>query len=299
MLKKLIHPIYRMVHDSLNASSKLFFKQEFGGKPVKKGHISSEHLENPELDTKLMQSFEENGIKTAEYTINVQAYKDYLKMVNYPPSYYGGGLDPKQNFTEKTLEHYVSTEFFDFNPDFVFMDVAAATSPFHKIVKEHFGADKVYQQDLIYKEGIHGHQIGGSAGKLPLPDNSIDGVTLHCSLEHFEYNSDSELFSELNRVLRKGGKAVILPFYLAYEYTIHLDPAFNLIKRHKAGIDETAQIRYANWYQYFSRHYDAAALKKRVLSQTPDLDLTIHRVTNFKDVHPSCYLRFIGVFTKK
>ena len=93
---------------------------------------------------------------------------------------------------------------------------------------------------------------------------------------------------------------VVLPFYLAYQYTNHVDPAFNFLKFHRVKLDKDPrmQLRYAKWRQYFSRHYDPIALRDRVLSKVEGLELTLYRVTNFREVDGSCYLRFIGVFTK-
>ena len=185
------------------------------------------------------------------------------------------------------------------DPETVFVDIAACTSPFYQIVRKLYGTPHTYQQDLIFPKGLHGDRIGGWAHELHLPDNSVDAITLHCSLEHFEGDSDSLFFKELARVLKPGGRAVILPFYLAHTYTIHVDPAYNLLKSHRPKIDPAAQLRYCNWYQFFSRHYDPVALQRRILNQAPELKISLYRVTNFRDVDPKCYLRWIGVFEKK
>lgn len=300
MIKTLIKPVYRGVHDLLYKSIPLnpFLTKEKNGKKVAYGHISLEHLENKALDDQLEADFIASGVPVKKHRINVAAYHQYVKAAGYPESYYGGGLDTAQNFIEKTLEHYVTTEIIDFQPDTVFMDVAACTSPFYKIVRKLFGCKETYQQDLIYPDGINGDRIGGSAGNLPLADNSIDAATLHCSLEHFENDADSLLFQDMQRVLKPGGKVVVLPFYLAHEFTNHVDPAFNLLRNHPVDIDEGARLRYCNWYQFFSRHYDVPALHERILKKAPGLDLQLHRVENFREVDASCYLRWIGEFTK-
>ena len=103
----------------------------------------------------------------------------------------------------------------------------------------------------------------------------------------------------MNRILKPGGRIIVLPFYLASRYVIHVDPVFNVLRRHRPQLDEKAELRYCNWYHFFSRHYDPQALQSRVLSAMPDVDLTIYRVENYKAVDPSCYLRFIGVFEKQ
>lgn len=301
MLKQWVYPLYRFSHDFLFASRKLnpMFPKTHGGKAVKAGHISDEHLENPGLDTALEQGFRDIGIEVHSYRIDKKAYQDYLQNADYPADYYGGGLDPQQNFTEKTLEHFVSLDFLKLHARTTFIDIAACTSPFSRILKEKYGIAQSYQQDLIYPQGVQGNKIGGWAHELYLADESVDAVSLHCSLEHFEGNSDSLFFQELERVLKPGGRAVILPFYLAHEFSNHIDPAYNLLKNHHPPLDEEARLRYCNWYQFFSRHYDPAALKARILDKAPGLELTLYRVSNFKEVYEDSYLRWIGVFEKK
>ena len=302
MLKLLLKPFYKITHDFLFDSIDYnpFVRFNNNGKKIRRGHISIEHLQNPKLDEELAENLRNSNIPVKEYSINKAAYEAYLKEADYPETYYGGGLDAKQNFTEKTLEHFVSLDFLNLSEGKTFIDIAACTSPFYTIVKENYNLANAYQQDLIFKKGLNGDKIGGYASEIPLPDNSVDAVTLHCSLEHFEGTSDMEFFAEMNRVLKPGGKVVILPFYIAYEYTIHIDPAFNLLKQHQVQIDDNkATIRYCDWYQYFSRHYDVQAIRERILRSAPDLRLEVHKVKNYKDIDSSCYLRFVGVLTKR
>ncbi len=275
--------------------------KERNGKPVKFGHVSTEHLDDPRLDDRLVDALEAVGVAVREYAIDIEGYRQYLRDVRYPHDYFGGGFDPRSNFTEKTLEHYVSTQFMSLAADSLFVDMAACTSPFYEIVEEKYGVRKSYQQDLIYPRGLSGKKIGGFGHELPFGDNSVDAVTLHCSLEHFEGTSDVQFFRQLSRQLKPGGKIVVLPFYIAHEYTIHVDPIYNTIKRHKVTLDDNDlfTLRYADWYQFFSRHYDAVTLKSRILDQCPALELTVYRVTNFRHVDPGCYLRFVGVFEKR
>lgn len=299
-MTKLLRYIYQFTHDLLFNTIDInpFFIRSFYGKKIRKGHISEEHLQNPLLDEELAEGFKQNNIEVTDLIIEEKEYREYLQQANYPETYYGGGPDKKSNFTEKTLEHYVSSKFIEFNAETVYIDIAAGTSPFYKIVEKLYNVKEIYRQDLIFKKGIHGNRIGGLASEIPLPDESVDAVTLHCSLEHFEGDSDIRFFREMERILKEGGKIIILPFYLAHEYTIHVDPIYNFLKFHYPDLDPKANLRYCNWYQYFSRHYDIPALKERILNRSKKLKLKICRVTNFKEIDPSCYLRFVGVFEK-
>ena len=295
MLKRLLKPVYKLTHDLIFATAFInpLFKKTHAGKKVVKGFIGDEHLSNPKLDDELEYLLAESKINVKRHNINIESYHKYIAAAKYPQSYYGGGTDPENNFIEKSLEHYVTTELVTLSHETVFMDVAACTSPFSDIVKNLFGVKTSYQQDLVYEKGIHGNKIGGYAHETGLPSNSIDVITLHCSLEHFEGNSDELFFAEVNRLLKPGGQCIILPFYFAHTYTIHVDPAFNLLRNHHPVIDEAAQLRYCNWYQFHSRHYDVAQLKKRIINQMPSCSVTLHRVMNFRDVDARCYLRWI------
>lgn len=301
MIKELLRPVYHATHDLMFKTISLnpLFRGTFQGQPVARGFISDEHLEDPTLDDKLANDLEQAGIPVMPYHIDRKGYRGYLKKAVYPVSYYGGGKDAKQNFTEKTLEHYVSLDLLELSTGSVFIDVAAATSLFYKIVKKLKGVKASYCQDLVFPKGIRGSYIGGPASEIPLDPGSVDAITLHCSLEHFEGNDDTEFFRTAQKLLKPGGKVVVLPFYLAGEYTIHIDPVFNFLKRHRPRLDPEARLRYCDWYQYFSRHLSVSALQSRIMDQCPRLQLTVYRAGNFRDVDPGCYLRFAGVFQKQ
>lgn len=299
-LKTLLKPVYNLTHDLLFDQMALhpFFPKTINGKKIRLGFVSDEHLNNPSLDEQLLANLGKEGISTGRYTIDVGAYYKYIAETVYPESYYGGGLDPANNFTEKTLEHFVSFSFLNLQAGQLLIDVAAATSPFCEISLRRFNLMKAYQQDLIYTPGVNDNRIGGFAHEIPLKAESVDAVSLHCSLEHFENDSDTRFFQTLERILKPGGRCVVLPFYIANTYTIHLDPAFNLLKSHHPVIDPLAEVRYCKWKQYHSRHYDPPALQRRILKHCPLLKLSVYKIENFREISPNCYLRFVGVFEK-
>ncbi len=299
LLKKGYHLTHDMAFDTLKWNP--LFPNEKNGKAIKYGHISTEHLDHPELDDQLVESLVSSGIPVEDFEIDIPEYHKYLKASNYPDSYFGGGKDETRNFTEKTLEHYVSTKFMQLDSDSLFVDMAACDSPFYQIIKKKFGLQQSFQQDLIYEKGINGNQIGGYGHELPFGENEVDAITLHCSVEHFEGNSDTLFFKAMERQLKPGGRIIILPFYIAYEYTIHVDPIYNLLRNHRVTLDDNERftLRYSSWYQFYSRHYDTQAIQERILGPCPGLELKIYRVRNFRDVSPKCYLRFVGVLEKR
>lgn len=295
----LAKPAYRLAHDGLNFAYRKSWTH-YGGKRIGKGHISDEHLQNPTLDDALEADLIASGIPVSHHTINQEGYWKYRKAAPYPPDYFGGGNDPKRNFTEKTLEHYLSSELKDLSACKVLVDVAAATSPWAEVAQHFWPHLTTWKQDLVYPKNQHteSKQLGGYAHEMNLPSNHVDLITLHCSLEHFEGNSDSLFFETAQRVLAPGGTLIIHPFYIASEYTIHIDPAYNLLHRHRPQLDPQARLRIASWYQYFSRHYDVSTLKSRILQHCPQLQPRLVRIDNFRDVAENCYLRWVLLLEK-
>jgi SAM-dependent methyltransferase len=300
MSRSLLGAGYRVIHRFLHRTLPCnpFIPKTIHGKGVQYGFISNEHLAHPELDQQILDDLSDLGIEVGSYQIDLNRYRDYLRQADYPTNYHGGGRLEGKTFEEKSLEHFVSAELLKFTSEDVFIDIASDRSPFHEIVRKLWNPKEVYSQDLSYPTGIHGNRVGGDAGSLPFPDNSISKATLHCSLEHFEGDSDQSLFRELGRVLKPGGVLCVLPFYLAGEYTIHTDPIHCWFFAPEVSFDPEAQLRYCNWTNRHSRHYDIAALGKRILPNLNGLNLKVLSVTNFREVHPSCYLRFVGLFEK-
>ena len=300
MIRRFIIRCYLVLHDIAFKTIRWnpYIKKRINSRQVRYGFISNEHLKNPQLDEQLVHALQQAGIEVRDYRIDIKGYQEYLRRTRYPEDYHGGSAKKKDSFAEKSLEHYVSADLLGFTPRDVYVDIASRRSPFYKIVSDLWHPSKVYRQDLAFKSGLHGDTIGGSAAHLPLSPNSITKATLHCSLEHFEGDSDFELFREMGRVLRPGGKFCVLPFYLAREYTIHTDPIYDIFFGRGLQFDPDAQIRYCSWNIRHSRHYDIARLQSRIVKNLQQLELTVYRVLNFREVHPDSYLRFIGLFEK-
>ncbi|HNQ13782.1 MAG TPA: methyltransferase domain-containing protein [Bacteroidia bacterium] len=297
MIRYIYSALYSLLKNTHHINP-LIPKKAFGNK-IEYGFISSDHLQNSKLDDQLDQDLIKAGIEVKPYAIDTIAFENFLSQNLYPKDYYAERSDQRSNFKEKALEHYVTLQLIQPKANHVHIDIAAATSPFSDLLKYVIKDTTVYKQDLIYKPGVNGNRIGGYAHEIPFDDNSVDSVTLHCSLEHFENSSDIELFRTLNRILKPGGLCIIAPFYIASKYCIHLDPVFNLIKQHHPVLDTNAEIRYCFWKQYHSRHYDVAAIRKRILQGNENLSLQVLRITNFKDAFEQSYLRYIGILSKQ
>jgi SAM-dependent methyltransferase len=301
-MKPLLRPFYNTTYSFLQFTLPFnpFIPKKINGTEVRSGHARYEQETNPELDELIVEALQKQGIRVSTHTIDLGKFRDYLSSAHYPSTYYGNDEERDENFIEKALEHFTSLQFFELNEDSVLIDIASGNSPFSSIIQKRSGTPYAYAQDLSFPKGIKKNKIGGHASFLPFNDSSADVLTLHCSLEHFEGNEDQLFFKEAMRVLKKGGRCIVLPFYLSSAYTIHIDPVNNFLKSYHPKLDdEGALVKYCDSRQAFTRHYDVRAFKKRVLDNTPGMSVEIFKVSNFKAVHADCYLRFAAVFTKQ
>jgi SAM-dependent methyltransferase len=226
-----------------------------------------------------------------ELHVDPAAFDSWVKEAGYP------GLAYLANRKEKFLEHFVSVELLGAKsgPGLV-IDVASCRSHFPEVLRRR--GYRVIAQDLSYPQGLHGDRLGGDAAAMDLAPDSVDGMTLHCSFEHFEGDADTRFMRETARVLRPGGKVVILPLYLQERFVIETDP---YISRGRvpvdAGANLVASFGYAN---RFGRHYDVSALERRVLepARSAGLDTMLYRVVNAREIGPECYLRYALVLRK-
>lgn len=114
--------------------------------------------------------------------------------------------------------------------------------------------------------------IGGSIEAIPLPDESLDGISCHHSFEHFRNDLDVKFIQEAVRLLRVGGKLAITPLFLTNEYAeIWNNKHVETYEPEKATtiIDRTGS--FAGWgpYEGFARTYSPVAFKERILDNLP------------------------------
>jgi hypothetical protein len=237
------------------------------------------------------------GISVGEWTVPADGFARYLDAAGYPDWYLGGPSGGDRFFGQKALEHYVSIELASVVPGDVVVDVASNGSPFAGIVRRIAGA-RCFENDLQFPRGLHGDRIGGDAASMPVPPGFADVMTLHCSFDHFEGSSDIGFASDAGRVLRAGGRAVILPLYLASEFGAKVDPRLRLpdlrldpgMRRFlMPGLD----VR-------FSRLYDPGRLQSRVLdpARAAGLEPELLRVRGGEELVPGSYLNFALLLRK-
>lgn len=237
-----------------------------------------------------------HDVEVLPYRIDVDAFWRYVEQVGYRQMpYWNGGKD--RAGTEKWLEHFVSIDLMRPRPGEVFIDIASCSSPFPEILREHWGC-RTYRQDWAYPPGLEGDRIGGDAAEIPVPAEFADGLTLHCSFEHFEGDRDARFLRESERILRPGGRLCILPLYTNWTYCIQTDmEAWKKLRRPELEGDALVCVANA-WGEVHGRFYDPAHFVDRILGNLGRLRLQLYRVENYQEVAPDCYLRFAAVFTR-
>jgi hypothetical protein len=249
----------------------------------------------PMID-KIVEDLKSQSISVSEIDVDVPDFRHYLDAADYPSHwpYYDGGRAPK--FIEKALEHYLAARLLNLCPDDILIDVANDNSPAPEIYHTLYGCTS-YRQDLTFRRGIKGARIGGDAQKMPVRDKFATKLSLHCSFEHFEGDSDMGFVREAARVLARGGRLCIVPLYLFERYAIQTNPA--LMPR--GGIEfEPDAVVYCSrgWRNRHSRCYDVGHFFQRIVQNLGDLSLTIYVIRNEKEVDQSCYVKFTALFTK-
>lgn len=244
------------------------------------------------------------GLSVAVETLNIvsleTAYRAWRHLREYEGDYatYNGPLE--HCLLEKTLEHFLSLVLINPKKGMTGMDVGSCKSVFPGIVRRVYGVD-YYEQDLEFPSGVHGYRVGSGADSVPLPDASLDFITLHCAFEHFEGNVDTLFVRECSRLLKPGGVCVVLPLYLNESHcnvTGELDAA----TRDDIGWDAEAAhyCLIPEWKNRFGRHYSPQTFFNRVYVHASELGLRLRllQIEGWNEIHPDIWLRWILVLQR-
>ncbi len=227
-------------------------------------------------------------------------FSEFIQLPEYAGSYRGYGGKDECSFLEKALEHFLSFKIAQPARGEVFMDVGSCVSVVPDILRRYYGCD-CYAQDLELPTGVHEWRVGSNAARIPVADSSLDGMTLHCTFEHFEGNADSGFVRECARLLKPAGKTVILPLYVNLNWT-NVTGETDRAKRDTIEFDSAASYWCVipEWRNRFGRHYSALALLDRVLDVAVEcgLEVELLKIVNFEQVHPSLWLRWALVLRK-
>lgn len=212
--------------------------------------------------------------------------------------YYGGSLE--HCFLEKSLEHYLSILLINPKPGMIGIDIGSCQSVLPDLGKRVYGV-QYFKQDLEYPNGIHNDRIGCSADDISLPDGSIDFLTLHCTFEHFENNIDICFVKECARLLRRGGRAVIIPLYMN-EVFCNITGVMIEEDRAKINFDNDADYYciIPEWRNRFGRYYSPEVFMKRVWwsAKNCGLEPCLYMINNWEAIHKDLWLRWILVLDR-
>lgn len=258
---------------------------------LEKYKVLGENLPIASHPLEIKGKFEEMGFRVMEYAVDMEDYEKWLEEVDYNGNYpfyaktFGGHLCAKQ------FQHYVSIKLLGISENKVALDVASSISVFPEIVREKYGA-VVYRQDIEYPWGVDGYTVGSFASDIPLPDCSVDCMTLHCSLEHFEDREDFKFFQEAGRILGNNGKVCVIPLYMADGYYIRTSPEVwsNKYKVYSEcpKFDERAGIIIDNGSrQRQSKYYSVEILKEELLNGKTQMAPTVVYITNYHEIKGS------------
>ena len=227
--------------------------------------------------------------------IEVNQFRRDAEYEFYYPNYYSNRELVR---LKKIREHYIAARLLNLTNSDIYIDLASQFSPAPQVYEHLYGC-KVLRQDYEYPYGIHGRVMGGSAGAIPLPDNSITKGAMHCSLEHFEGDEDIALFHELERILIPNGLFVIVPLYLSNNYFIMTDPRqyIDLPRNNWPIFDPEAIMYKSNGGNRHEKYYDVEHFTKRIMKKTR-LKLTVHSF-GVDSSYSLGQMRFAAVFEKQ
>ncbi|NCC34007.1 MAG: methyltransferase domain-containing protein, partial [Chloroflexia bacterium] len=169
---------------------------------------------------------------------------------------------------EKLLEHWIAGELLQLDqwaPNDIYVDMAACSSPRAQALRERLGLE-AFAIDLAPVGQAYAdlpYYRSENATRTSFADGEVRGASLQCAFEMFQGQDDQRLIDELARILRPGGKVVILPLYMHTHYCAYSTPEY-----YGQGHSDPEAKEYILMDFYgapSSRKYDGQRLKERVL----------------------------------
>ncbi len=205
-----------------------------------------------------------------ERLIGASELAAFMRQADYPRFYYR-----TERRVRYALWHHVGLQLAKLSEKDVVLDAGAQAGIWGRIARRRHRCT-VYDADLQYRSGIHGHKIGCEVGSIPLPDQSLNGIVSFCAFNCFEGDADQAFLLEVSRLLKPGGRLVIVPLCIADEYANLYDPA---IMVHPENLDERARhIAWDGWGSNFGRWYDRKAFQERFLRNLAGMAVRIEQV---------------------
>lgn len=207
-----------------------------------------------------------SGVKIVDYAPVCEDLRTFKDLFPFPQDYFDGPT--ASVWDEKMVEHWIAAErlgLLNWEPEDVYIDIAAANSPWVKMLRERCCVDAWaidsaamgcnYRNLFSYRTE--------DATATSFIDQSVKGASLQCAFEMFQGNDDTKLIKELARILKPGGKVVILPLYMHTHYCAYSTPEYY----GRGHSDPVAKeyVRLDSFGVPSSRKYSIYELKKRIL----------------------------------
>jgi len=160
------------------------------------------------------------GLRIDSLPVDFEQYAAF-KSEFAPGRFYAVGYKDK-----KILEHFIAHQLLDLRSGQVYIDVASENSPYPAQFRKRLGVE-AYSQDLSYPPGKHGYTIGSGADSIPVPPASVDAISLQCAFEHFANAVDIRFIREAARILKPGGRCIVVPLYIGGTHLNIVDPVLD------------------------------------------------------------------------
>lgn len=211
------------------------------------------------------QALRNLGVVVHDYGPPVEGFREFQAAGYFPEHYHGG--QSSGVWDEKLLEHWVAAnqlDLFKYDESDVYIDVAACGSPWAKALRERYSI-QAYAIDLDINPEFFGLDFyrEENATKTRFADSSVRGMSLQCAFEMFRGSDDLKFIPEIERILKPGGKAIILPLYMHTHHCAYSTPEF--FGKGYSDPDAKEYVRMDSFGVPSSRKYDAETLKRRVL----------------------------------
>ena len=136
----------------------------------------------------------------------------------------------------------------------------------------------------MFEPGIHENRIGSDASNIPVP-------VATCSIEHFENDLDIGLMKEMERVLARHGKCIVVPLYLYHKPSCQTDPQYSIPG--DVTYDGDVDIYCAkDWGNRHGRFYSVKTLIERLIKPNQKMKFEIYMLKNPEVIDRSVYCRF-------
>ena len=214
------------------------------------------------------------GVLVHDYSPPLEKFCEFRKAGYFPEHYHGG---PRSGvWDEKLLEHWIAADrldLFKYDESDIYVDVAACGSPWAKALRERLRI-QAYAIDLDINPEFSGLDFyrEENATQTRFADSSVRGMSLQCAFEMFLESDDLDFISEISRILKPGGKAIILPLYMHTHYCAYSTPDY--FGKGFSHPDATEYVRMDTSGVRSSRKYDSETLKERVLDPITSLGLS-------------------------